>query len=141
MSDQNEILTKEAIKKLVVDAREVTTLFAIWTNTLESLKSSTDAFAAVPYYLKWVDVAITAVDNINETASQDVYKQLANDLISIIVVPLRGMLEAMATHAKQKNLVIPPPLTAMPTDVFTYKKWAVEYISIIMKWMKGLDVK
>ena len=130
-----EQLTKEAMQKLLNDAKEVTTLFAVWTNNLDSFKNTNDPFAAVPYYFKWVDVAMVAAEAVDPT-NQVAYKKIASELITSIVVPLKGMIDAMGTLAKQKNQELPAPTAAAPTDVFAYKTWAVEYISSVLKWMK-----
>lgn len=138
MSDINETLTKEAVQQLLNDAKEVTTLFIVWTNNIETLNNNKDAFASIPYYLKWVDVANIAVSGLSDTTSQETFKQLAADLITIIVVPLRGMIEAMTAQAASKKQQLPVPTTPAPADVFAYKKWAIEYIGTVLKWMKGL---
>lgn len=123
----------DTLKKLLSEAQTVTALFATWTGTWKSLEK--DQLVTTPYYLKWADVATLAINNINPVIDKDNRKKLAEDLITIIIVPLKGMIQAIQMYSKKNNVQV-PELSSPPDDIFEFKKWAIEYISSTVKLIK-----
>jgi hypothetical protein len=125
-------VTRESIIKLLTEAKQTTALFAAWFG---GLKPNNDIVMVMPYFLKWIDVTDLAVANMKDDTPEDKKRQMAEDLVTLMIVPLRGMMEAVQKFSKEKNLQIAPP-GPPPTDVYGYKKWATDYINAGFKMIK-----
>ena len=65
---------------------------------------------------------------------------IAEDLVRLITVPLRGMQDAIKAYAQQLNVIL-PPATPAPNEVFAYKQWALDYVSKCMTVLKDVKEK
>ena len=125
-------VTQAQLSKLLSEAKQTTALFAAWFG---GLKPNNDVVMIMPYFLKWIDVTDLAVANLKSDISDETKHKMAEDFVTLMIVPLRGMMEAAQKFAKDKNIELPPP-TQHPTDVFGYKKWASDYINMAFKKIK-----
>lgn len=131
---ENTKIDKVLLLSLVSEASQVTAMTAMWTGSLPTA-DSTDV-ALTKYYFKWIDVAKAAVENLSDNTPDSVKSLMAEDLVRLISVPLRGMIDSVAIYAKQLNVVLPPTPPEVPSEIFAYKKWSMDYISKAMNIIK-----
>lgn len=135
---QQQEISKEMLMSLLAEAAQVTAMSSLWVGNLPS-NDQTD-IALTKYYFKWIDVTKLAVENLAENTPADVKALMAEDLVRLITVPLRGMQDAIQTYAKQLNVVLPVAIPA-PNEVFAYKQWALDYVSKCMTVLKEVKKK
>jgi hypothetical protein len=137
-NQQQQEINKEMLMTLLAEAAQVTAMSSLWVGNLPS-NDQTD-IALTKYYFKWIDVAKLAVENLDENTPVNVKALMADDLVRLITVPLRGMQEAIQAYAKQLNVVL-PVVTPAPNEVFAYKQWALDYVSKCMAVLKEVKEK
>lgn len=140
MQKQQEI-NKEMLMALLNEAAQVTAMSSMWIGNLPT-NDPTD-MALTKYYFKWIDVAKLAVENMSDATPVEVKSLMADDLVRLITVPLRGMQDAITVYAQQLNVVL-PAATPAPNEVFAYKQWALDYVSkcmAVLKEVKGKENK
>lgn len=128
-----ESIDKSLLLSLVVEASQVTAMSAMWTGNLPSADNT--EIALTKYYFKWIDVAKTAVENLDDNTPENVKMLIAQDLVKLIQVPLQGMLQGIIAYAAQLSVALPPLVNA-PQEIFAYKAWAIEYINKGMNLIK-----
>jgi len=131
-------ISKEMLMALLNEAAQVTAMSSLWVGNMPST-DQTDV-ALTKYYFKWIDVTKLAVENLSDSAPADVKALIAEDLVRLITVPLRGMQDAIKAYAQQLNVIL-PPTTPAPNEVFAYKQWALDYVSKCMAVLKDVKEK
>jgi hypothetical protein len=128
-------IDKTLLLSLVSEASQVTAMTALWTGNLPTGDKSD--VALTKYYFKWIDVTKAAVENLSDSTPDDVKSLIAEDLVRLISVPLRGMMESVTIYAKQLTIALPPINSEeIPHEIFAYKKWSMDYISKAMNIIK-----
>lgn len=126
-------IDKDMLLALMAEAQQVTVMASLWTGNLPT-NDPTD-MALTKYYFKWIDVTKLAIENLKPDTSPETMSIMANDLSRLIVVPLKGMIEAVKAYAAQCNIII-PPADNPPGEVFAFKQWAVAYVGSVMTLFK-----
>ena len=137
-NQQQQEISKDMLMALLAEAAQVTAMSSLWVGNLPS-EDQTDV-ALTKYYFKWIDVTKLAVENLSENTPAEVKALMAEDLVRLITVPLRGMQDAIQVYAKQLNVVLPVASPA-PNEVFAYKQWALDHVSKCMTVLKDVKEK
>jgi len=133
-------IDKAILLSLLSEAFQVTAMAALWTGNLPT-SDKTD-IALTKYYFKWIDVAKLAVENLADNTPEESKKILADDLVRLISVPLQGMIDAVSVYATQVGIILPPiNKQEIPKEIFSYKAWAMDYISKSMNTIKEVGAK
>lgn len=120
------MIKKEHLLKLLDEAQHTTLLLLSWAGSFDAKKKGPSANADLsPYYLKWIDLAKTAVHNMKDDIDDTAKKQLIDDMVTIAVVPIQGMQHAMRIIAKQAKVELPESKLIGIDDISEYKKVAI----------------
>ncbi len=129
------MIDKETLDQLATEAAEVATTFSIWAGNLEVKDGKIEAKDAMTRYnMKWIDLCVKSVENIDPTSGKETFEEVANDLSMLISVPLNGMIKSLQEYAAGKKIEL-PEIKDMPNEIFEFKRFATEYISKCMKML------
>lgn len=123
MIPENVNVTVPQMLSLLRAAKETTACFAAWSGGLSS-----DNTQIIALYFQWVEAAEMATSLIAENADPAAKREMAEKLISLMSIPIQGMIKAMQAFSVEKEVVL-PPIVNIPEEVFAYKKWGLDYIN------------
>jgi len=119
-------ITNDHIKVLLTEAKQTTALFNAVLNNVDT--ANTDTLKSMPYFLKWIDVADLALNNLDSNMSLTSRQQLVEDLVMLMNAPLKGIIESLIVYANNNSIKL-EQLSSMPEDALQYKRWALAYIT------------
>lgn len=120
---------KETLKQLVNEAAEVATMFAMATGRLELKGDNVEPKdIETKFQMKWIDACAKAVENIDPAIGEPAFEDICNDFAVLISVPLNGIIRSFQEYANSKNITL-PPLDKVPTEIFEFKRFAMNYIT------------
>jgi len=136
------MIKKEHLLKLLDEAQHTTLLLLSWAGSFDAQKKGPSANADLsPYYLKWIDLAKVAVNNMKDDIDDASKKQLIDDMVTIAVVPIQGMQYAMRMIAQKANVALPESKLNGIDDISEYKKVAIAELEHCIDTLKKKEKK